>query len=107
MKAISVNLPPDLKARIARAAKRGGTSIRSFILEAIAEKVEQAEIQADFRESAEQRYSAIAATDKTIPWKDMRRYLEIRATGKIVARPRSRAQAPVTSLKAAHTKTPG
>ena len=55
--------------------------------DAIAEKAAQEEAHADFNDVAEQRYDAIVASGKTIPWADMRHYLEQRLAGKRVARP--------------------
>lgn len=77
----TIRLPEDLKARIAVAAKRAGTTPHSFILQAVAEKTEQEERRADFNEVADKRYASIIATGKTIPWAEMRRYLEARLAG--------------------------
>ena len=87
MSTTRIRLPEDLKARVAAAAERAGTTAHSFILEAIAEKAEQAERRADFQDVAEKRYSDLVASGKTIPWERMRRYLEDRIVGKPVARP--------------------
>lgn len=90
MSTTTVRLPDDLKARIAVAAKRAGTTTHGFILEAIAEKTEQAERRADFDAVAEGRYAVIVATGKTIPWQEMRGYLEARVAGKPKKRPVAR-----------------
>lgn len=90
MSTTTIRLPKDLKARIAAAAKRAGSTPHAFILEAIAEKTDQAERRADFHEVAEERFSALLASGKTIPWERMRGYLEARVAGKRAARPRAR-----------------
>jgi hypothetical protein len=72
------------------AAKRAGTSTHGFILEAIAEKAEQEERRADFDAVAEDRYSRIVSSGKTIPWQEMRGYLEERLAGKKAKRPAAR-----------------
>ncbi|MDZ4811405.1 MAG: ribbon-helix-helix protein, CopG family [Pseudomonadota bacterium] len=90
MSTTTIRLPDALKARIAKAAKRGGTTAHNFILEAIAEKADQAERQAEFDAQAEQRYAGIVASGKTIPWADMRHYLEQRIAGKAARRPAAR-----------------
>lgn len=90
MPTTTIRLPEDLKARIAAAAKRAGTTSHSFILEAIAEKADQEERHADFNEVAEQRYARIVASGKTISWNEMRSYLEDRLAGKAVKRPLAR-----------------
>jgi predicted transcriptional regulator len=86
----TIRLPEDLKARVAAAAEKAGTTPHSFILEAIAEKAEQAERMNEFHAEAEQRYARIVETGKTIPWTEMRSYLEQRLAGKKPRRPAPR-----------------
>lgn len=90
MPTTTIRLPEELKARIAAAAKRAGTTAHSFILEAIAEKAEQEERRADFNQVAEERYARIVASGKAIPWNEMRGYLEDRLTGRKAKRPAAR-----------------
>lgn len=90
MSTTTIRLPDDLKARIATAAERAGTSTHGFILEAIAEKAEQEERRADFHDTANRRYAEIVNTGRAIPWSEMRRYLEDRIAGKEPARPKAR-----------------
>ena len=87
MSTTTIRLPEELQARVAVAAERAGTTAHSFILEAIAEKANQAERRADFHDVAEKRYADLVASGKTIPWEKMRSYLEDRIGGKTVARP--------------------
>ena len=93
MSTTTIRLPQDLKERIARAAERAGTTAHSFILEAIAEKTELEEQRAEFEETAERRYADIVASGKTVPWNEMRRYLERRLSRKKTARPKPRTLA--------------
>jgi predicted transcriptional regulator len=86
----TIRLPQELKARVAAAAKRAGTTSHNFILEAIAEKANQEERRAEFHELGERRYAEIVASGKTIPWSEMRRYLEDRLAGKKARRPTAR-----------------
>jgi predicted transcriptional regulator len=90
MTTTTIRLPEDLKARVAAAAKRTGTTAHGFILEAIAEKAAQEESRADFDAAAEERYAGIVASGKTIPWQEMRGYLEDRLAGKAARRPAAR-----------------
>jgi predicted transcriptional regulator len=90
MSTTTIRLPDDLKARVAAAAKRTGTTAHNFILEAIAEKTEEEERRGDFDDVAEKRYAAIVASGKTIPWSEMRTYLAGRAAGKKPRRPTAR-----------------
>jgi len=87
MSTTTIRLSEELKARVAAAAKRAGTTSHNFILEAIAEKADQAERRAEFLETADQRYAQIVASGKTIPWPEMRRYLEDRLAGRKTRRP--------------------
>ncbi|MEO8188126.1 MAG: CopG family transcriptional regulator [Burkholderiaceae bacterium] len=87
MSTTTIRLPDDLKTRVAAAAKRAGKTTHSFILEAVAEKTDDTERRIDFSELAEKRYAAIAASGKTIPWSEMRAYLERRIAGKRPRRP--------------------
>ena len=90
MSTTTIRLPEELKARIAAAAKRAGTTAHSFILEAIAEKAELEERRANFVQVAEERFARGVATGKTIPWNEMRGYLEDRLAGKPAKRPAAR-----------------
>lgn len=90
MSTTTIRLPEELKARVAEAAKRSGTTTHSFILDAIAKKTEQDELRADFDTVAEDRYARIVASGKTISWQEMRGYLEDRLVGKKAKRPVAR-----------------
>lgn len=90
MTTTTIRLPPDLKARVAAAAKKSGQSAHSFIVEAIAEKAEDAERHSEFHALADTRFEAIATHGKTIPWSEMRSYLEQRVGGKKPRRPAPR-----------------
>jgi len=90
MSTTTIRLPEELKARVAAAAERAGTTSHNFILEAIAEKADSAERRADLADVAERRYAGIVASGKTIPWAEMRRYLEDRVAGKKAKRPAAR-----------------
>ena len=90
MSTTTIRLPEDLKVRVTVAAKRAGTTSHNFILEAISEKTDQQERQADFNDIADKRYARIVATGKTISWNEMRGYLENRLAGKAATRPVAR-----------------
>ncbi len=90
MATTTIRLPENLKDRVARAAERAGTTSHALILDAIAERVDEEEHRNDFRDTAERRYAEIVASGKTIPWSEMRTYLEDRLAGKKTARPAPR-----------------
>ena len=90
MPTITVRLPEDLKERVARAAERAGTTSHAVILDAIAERVDAKERCDDFHETAEPRCAGIVFSGETIPWAEMRTYLEDRIAGKNPTRLASR-----------------
>jgi predicted transcriptional regulator len=90
MSTTTIRLPDELKARIAAAAERAGKTPHALILEAIAEKAEEAELRGDFHAVAEKRFAAIASSGKSIPWREMRTYLQQRAAGEKPRRPAAR-----------------
>lgn len=90
MTTTTIRLPEELRARIARAAKRAGTTAHNFILMAVAEKADEEERSADFHDTGDMRYANIIASGRTVPWSDMRAYLEARLAGKTRAHPRSK-----------------
>ena len=93
MSTTTIRLPKELKQRIALAAERAGTTPHGFILQAIVEKAEIEEQRALLLDSAEQRYAGIVTSGKTVPWREMRRYLERRLAGSRTTRPKPRALA--------------
>ena len=94
MSTTTIRLPEELKARVAAAAERAGTSPHSYILEAIAEKAEQDERRRSFDDVTESRYATIVASGRAVSWPAMRRYLESRAAGRKTRRPAVRKLAP-------------
>lgn len=80
MSTTTIRLTDELKARVVAAAEHADTTPHNFILQAIAEKTLQEELCNDFNEEAEKRYAKIIATGETIPWHEMRRYLESHLT---------------------------
>jgi predicted transcriptional regulator len=90
MPTTTIRLPENLKERIAHAAERAGTTSHAFILDAIAERVNEEERRNDFHDIAERRYAEIAASGMTIPWNEMRTYLENRLAGRKSPRPKAR-----------------
>jgi hypothetical protein len=59
----------------------------SHILEAIVEKAHREQRRTQFHDIAERRYAEIVASGGTIPWSEMRRYLQDRLIGKQARRP--------------------
>lgn len=83
----TVRMPDELKSRVAKAAKRAGTTPHGFILDAIAEKTTATERRHDFHALADKRYATIARSGKTLPWATARKYLESLLAEKPARRP--------------------
>lgn len=94
MPTTTIRLSEELKNRVAQAAERAGTTAHAFMLAAIAEKIEEEERRSEFYDAAERRYAEIVASGRTVPWDEMRGYLEDRLAGKEPPRPRARKLAP-------------
>jgi hypothetical protein len=62
----------------------------AFILEAIAQAVEQAESEGASRQLAEARWAKVLATGRTIAWNEGEAYLEGRARSERPRRPAGR-----------------
>jgi predicted transcriptional regulator len=85
----TIRLDEKLKARIAAAARAGKTP-HAFMLEAIAESVEQAELDAEFHRVADERWAEIQATGMAVAWEDLKPWLEAKARGEDPERPKPR-----------------
>ena len=90
MSTTTIRLEEDLKARVAAAAEHAGKTAHAFILEAIESTVEQAELDAEFRRLADQRWAGIVANGKTVSLDDATAYLQARARGERPRRPAAR-----------------
>lgn len=90
MSTTTIRLEDDLKTRIAAAAQHMGKSAHSFIVDALAERVAQVELEAAFHAVADERWASIRATGKTVAWIDAKAYLTARAHGEHPHKPAAR-----------------
>ena len=90
MSTTTLRLPDELKARIARLAKKSGKTPHSVMLDAIAQRVEEEELRASFHVEADARLAEMMESGAGIPWHDMRAYLKTRASGKQAQAPKAR-----------------
>jgi predicted transcriptional regulator len=86
----TIRIEDDLKARVAAAAARAGKTAHAFILDAIAQTVEQVELDEAFHSVAEERWAKILATGETVPWDDAKLWLEARSRGERQPKPAAR-----------------
>lgn len=90
MSTTTIRIADELKARVAAAAHRTGKTAHSFILDAIAQTVEQVELDEEFHRLADERWAKVLSTGKTVSWEDAKGYLEARARGEEVRKPAAR-----------------
>ena len=94
MSTTTIRIEDELKARIAAAAKRAGKTAHAFILDAIAQTVEQAELDDEAHRVADRRWAKILASGDTVPWEETKAYLAARARGEHPGRPVARKTGP-------------
>ncbi len=87
MTTTTIRLDAALKARVTAAAERAGKTAHAFILEAIAETVEQVEADADFHKVADGRWASLLADGKTVSWDQAKTWVEARSRGERPSRP--------------------
>lgn len=90
MSTTTIRIEDELKARVAAAAERAGKTAHAFIVEAIAQTVEQAELDDEFHRVADARWAKVLATGKTVSWDEARAYLAARASGERTRKPVAR-----------------
>ena len=87
MSTTTIRIEDELKTRIAAAAQHAGKTAHAFILDAIAQTVEQVELDNTFHAVADQRWANIQASGKTVAWDDAKAYLAARAQGEPTRKP--------------------
>jgi predicted transcriptional regulator len=90
MPTTTIRIEDDLKQRIACAAQLCGKTAHAFILDAIAQTVEQVEVDSELDRLAEERWARVLATGKTVDWDEAKDYLEARARGNKARKPAAR-----------------
>jgi len=91
MAATSLKLPEDLKRRIARLAGAANKTPHAFMVEALSQEADRAEIRERFAHDAALSESETMESGKAFALTAAFDYLEARAAGKNVRRPRARA----------------
>ncbi|WP_297907922.1 ribbon-helix-helix protein, CopG family [Thiomonas sp.] len=90
MSTTTIRLDEQLKARLASAAERAGTTAHAFILDAIERTIEQSELEEAFHRVAEQRWATLLASGKSIAWDEASAYIAARARGERPRKPKAR-----------------
>ena len=90
MAATSLKLPEGLKRRIARLAGAANKTAHAFMMEALSQEADRAEIRERFAKDAAISEREAMESGKAVPLATAFDYLEARAEGKAVRRPRAR-----------------
>ncbi len=90
MATTTIRIEDDLKTRIAAAAERVGKTAHAFMVDAIAQTVEQAELDDAFQQLADARWAEITGTGETVGWDDAKAWLISRSRGERPAKPSAR-----------------
>ncbi len=88
--AVSLRLPEEVKKRIEQLAKERDTTAHAFMLEAIREKVDAEDARSAFLREATRRLARMKKAGTGIPSEEVFEYLQRRAEGQKVARPKAR-----------------
>ena len=88
--AVSLRVPEEVKKRIVKLARQRDVTPHGFMLEAIREKVEAEEARLAFHAEGERRLTQMKKTGVGIPAEEVFEYLQQRAQGRKVARPKPR-----------------
>ena len=83
----TIRIEETLKARVAAAADRAGKTAHAFMLDAIAQTVEQAELDEAFHHVADERWTKLRTTGKTVSWDAAKDWLEARSRGESPRKP--------------------
>jgi predicted transcriptional regulator len=86
----TIRIDDELKTRVAAAAERTGKTAHAFILDAIAQTVDQVEQDDEFHRLADQRWASVLAKGKTVPWDEAKAYLAARTRGERPSKPAAR-----------------
>ena len=90
MSTTTIRIEDELKARVAAAAEQAGKTAHAFIVDAIAQTVEQVEIEEELHRVADERWANLLSSGKTVPWDDAKAYLKARLKGERPRRPVAR-----------------
>ena len=91
MSATSIKLPPDLKNRVAAAAKAAGQSPHAFMLTAIEQQTALAEARRAFVQQALDARSAVEESGVGYDAHEVHAYMTARARGRRAERPTERS----------------
>lgn len=83
----TLRLAPEFRERVAQAAARQGLTPHAFMIEAITESLNAAELRASFHEDADAGLRDLLESGTGLLWEEVRPWLEARAEGQEIAPP--------------------
>lgn len=94
MSTTTIRIDDRLKERVSAAAAQAGMTAHAFILDAIAQTVEQVEADNAFHHTAQARWDGILESGKSVPWEEARAYLLARSRGELPRKPVAKRTGP-------------
>ena len=85
MSTTTLRIEPALRERITQLAQALNQTPHNFMLEALAEKADEAEWKLSMQREARQRDAALLAGEPGVEWHEMRTYLRGRLSGAVAA----------------------
>ncbi len=80
MATTTIRIDEDLKARVVAAAQHAGNTPHASILDALAQTVEQSELDEALHRVADARWATILETGQTAPWSDAKAWLKAQSS---------------------------
>jgi predicted transcriptional regulator len=92
MSTTTLRIDDTLRERIARLAQALGQTPHNFMVEALAQKADEAEWRMSMQREAHQRDQALQAGEPGVEWHEMRTYLQERLKAGNTAKPKARVR---------------
>ena len=90
MPTTTIRIEEGLMARISAAAERAGKSSQAFILDALSEALERAEIDDALHQVADERWTSLVRSGESVGWDGATAYIRARAAGHKARKPAAR-----------------
>lgn len=92
MSTTTLRIDDTLRERIVRLAQALGQTPHNFMVEALAQKADEAEWRMSMQQEAHQRDQALQVGEPGVEWHEMRTYLQERLKAGNTAKPKARVR---------------
>jgi predicted transcriptional regulator len=99
MSTTTLRIDTPLRQRILDLAQATGQSAHSFMIEALAQKTEEAEWQLAMQKEAAERSEQMEASQLGLDWNDVRAWMLARAAGQTIERPQAKNIAEIVAAQ--------